>query len=182
MKKSLKFLAAVAALVACVWLAVRPPANAQGGGGFVSGPKLGYLLSNETAGTVFVAVGGGTAPGPSTNLSGLGVQLSVPIGPGGKRSRGCGILCNLAGTNSTTTTNVTLTFEFSADGVNWHTNDTIRMVVTPLGTGYAPVYSNAVTASMFGTSLGNVSLIRLKSVHHTNTGSIFITNLVITTR
>lgn len=170
------FAACVLVFVA-VWVA--PKTDAQfAGGGFVSGPRIANLLTNETSGTnIFVAVGGGTAPGPSTNLSGLAVQLAVPIG-----GDGCGVMVNCAGTNATTTTNMTLTFEFSIDGVNYHTNDRITMVVGPLGVGYAPVYSNMLTASLYGTAFGNLATMRLRSIHHTNTGSIFITNLAVSTR
>lgn len=180
MKTPFKILLAIAALAACVWFAVRQPATAQGfsGGGFVPGPRVAKLLTNDDSGTnVFIAVGGGTAPGPSTNLNGLAVALAVPVGV-----EACGLMVNCAGTNATTTTNMTITLEFSADGSNWHTNDRVSFVVTPLGVQYAPVYSNLLTASLYGSTFGNVSACRVRSIHHTNTGSIFITNLVITTR
>ena len=134
------------------------------------------LVTNSVAlagGSVYTLVGGGTAPGPSTNIV-AAHAASVPIG-----REGFGITCNFSGTNATTTTNATFVFQFSGDGINWATNNTLSVVLTPLGATYAPCYTNIANTVL---NVGNAQYIRLQSVHHTNTGSIFITNLNISTR
>ena len=134
------------------------------------------LVTNSLAlsgGSVYTMVGGGTAPGPSTNIV-AAHAASVPIG-----REGFGITCNMSGTNATTTTNATLTFEFSGDGINWATNNNLSVVLTPLGATYGPCYTNIAATVL---NVGNAQYIRLKSFHHTNTGSIFVTNLSISTR
>lgn len=144
-------------------------------GQHVQGPSIFGMLTNPPE-IPFVAVGGTAAPGPSTNLVGLAVVKPFPIG-----GRGYGMTINCAGTNATTTTNLTITIEYSLDGVNWATNLQTTWVVTPLGVQYAPVATNNPQTDVTGV-MGNYALGRIRSIHHTNTGSIFITNLSVATR
>lgn len=139
---------------------------------FIQGVNVYSMLTNS-ASVPFMASGGGTAPGPSTNVPTANAK-AVPVGV-----NGFGLGCVMAGTNNTTTTNVTFTFQFSYDGIRWATNNELSVVLTPLGTNFAPMYTNFPNTTL---NVGNISAVRLKSIHHTNTGSIFITNLVITTR
>ena len=134
------------------------------------------LLTNSTAltgGSVYCMVGGGTAPGPSTNIP-TAHAVAVPIG-----SQGFGVTVNGSGTNATTTTNYTVQFQFSGDGINWATNNLLSWNACVLGTSYAPCYTNIANTV---ANVGNAKYVRLYSFHHTNTGSIFITNINISTR
>ena len=134
------------------------------------------LVTNSmapTGGAVYTLVGGGSAPGPSTNIPAAHAR-SCPVG-----SQGFGITANMAGTNTATTTNVTFQFQMSGDGINWATNNLLSVNLTPLGTAYAPCYTNIPSTTV---AVGNAQYVRLYSASHTNLGSVFITNLTISTR
>lgn len=177
MKFPTKSILAAGALLALDILPI-PAQQAAGGLGFVTiaPPGVQHLLTNSAAGIPFVAVGGGTAPGPSTNLANLACVVPFLIG-----ARGYAIQINCAGTNATTTTNVTFFIEYSLNGIDYATNNTTQWVVGPLGTQYAPVSTNNPQTDVTGI-MGNYAYGRLRNIHHTNTGSIFITNLFVTTR
>jgi hypothetical protein len=170
MKTRFKILLSTLAAFA-VLAAVHLPINGQQ----VQGPVVYSMLTNPAA-TPFIVVGGGTAPGPSTNLAGLDVRSAVPMGRGGYA-----LLINCAGTNATTTTNLTITIEYSPNGTDWMTNDATAFITTPLGTQYAPFGTNNFQTDVSGV-MGNFAAARVRSMHHTNTGSIFITNLHWMTR
>lgn len=170
MKVRTKLTIGLAIITAAVAFVLRSP-----GQGYVQGPSVFDMLTNPAA-IPFIAVGGGTAPGPSTNLVGLAVVKPFPIG-----ARGYGMTINCAGTNATTTTNLTVTIEYSLNGADWATNLQTTWVVTPLGVQYAPVATNNPQTDVTGV-MGNYMLGRIRSIHHTNTGSIFITNLQVTAR
>lgn len=139
-------------------------------------PPLVFSLLDGLPSTPFICNGGGTAPGPSTNLVGLAVVKPFPIGSGGY-----GMSINCSGTNATTTTNLTITIEYSGDGINWATNNRMTWIVTPLGVQCAPFFTNNPQTHASGV-MGNCALGRILWLHHTNTGSIFITNLNVSTR
>lgn len=169
MKAQSKIILAICSITAAALLSPRLTAQ------FVAGPIIKSFVTNDST-VPFIAVGGGTAPGPSTNLSGLGVQNIIPVGRNGWS---LGVL--MAGTNATTTTNVTFTFEYSYNGTDFATNNFTTVIWTPLGVNYAPVFTNNPATDAAGV-MGNVAAVRLRSIHHTNTGSIFITNIVAATR
>lgn len=165
-----KFLATILAFAAFVFTA-----SAQFGTGL--NPSVApALVTNSvalTGGAVYTLVGGGTSPGPSTNIPSAHAA-SVAIG-----AQGFGITCNMSGTNAASNTNVTFQLQFSGDGINWATNNLLSVVLTPLGTSYAPSYTNIANTVV---NVGNARYVRLYTAHHTNTGSIFITNFSISTR
>lgn len=170
MKFRIKLILACLAL-ALAGIILRAPAQ------FVTGPVVQRLITNANTGTnIFCAVGGGTAPGPSTNLVGLAVTLPFAIG-----GRGYAMSINCSGTNATTTTNLTITIEYSADGIDWATNLYTTWVVGVPGTNYYPCATNNPQTDVTSV-MGNFALGRVRSIHHTNTGSVFITNLNVTTR
>ncbi len=142
---------------------------------YVAPPLVFPMLTNPSA-VPFIVNGGGTAPGPSTNLVGLAVVKAFLIG-----SRGYGMSINCAGSNAATTTNLTITIEYSADGIDWATNNFTTWIVQPPGTNYFPCATNNPQTDVT-SFMGNYAMGRVKSFHHTNTGSIFITNLNVTTR
>lgn len=170
MKNLLKLGGPVAAMAALLFLTMRAPAQ------FVAGPVVQHLLTNSSVGIPFCAVGGGSAPGPSTNLVGLAVVQPFVIG-----SRGYAIGINCSGTNATTTTNMTIVIEYSLNGIDYATNLQTTLVFGPLGATYAPIATNNPQTDVTSV-MGNYAVGRIRSIHHTNTGSIFITNLIVTTR
>ncbi len=134
------------------------------------------LSSNSialTGGGVYTAVGGGTAPGPSTNIP-TSDAIAFPIG-----NNGFGVTFNASGTNNTTTTNYTVQFQFSGDGINWATNNLLSVTVCTTGTNYNPCFTNIANTV---PNVLNCRYARVYSIHHTNTGSIFFTNINISTR
>jgi len=171
MKTRLKILLSTVAAFALSFAVIHLPVKAQQ----VQGPVVYSMLTNPAT-IPFIAVGGGTAPGPSTNLADLAVRNAVPIGRGGYA-----LLINCAGTNATTTTNLSITIEYSPNGTDWMTNDATVFITTPLGVQYAPYGTNNFATDVTGV-MGNFGLARVRSIHHTNTGSIFITNLHFMTR
>jgi hypothetical protein len=143
--------------------------------GYIQGPNIYPMLTNTTD-IPFIAVGGGTSPGPSTNLVGLGVVRPFQIG-----GRGYAMQINCSGTNQTTTTNLTITIEYSINGTDYATNLFTTWIVQPPGTNFMPCATNNPQTDVTGV-MGNYAMGRIRSIHHTNTGSIFITNLQVSTR
>ncbi len=168
---NMKFIFSILALFGLLCL----EASAQFSGGLT--PTVnGALVTNSvalTGGGVYCMVGGTAAPGPSTNIP-VAHARSVPLG-----SQGFGITVNMSGTNSVTTTNATLQFQFSGDGINWATNNLLSINLAPPGTNYFPCYTNIPNTTV---AVGNAQYLRLYSFHHTNLGSIFVTNINISTR
>lgn len=131
---------------------------------FVAPPVVKSAITNIT-----IAIAGIT----TSNLVTAGQSFSIGVG-----ADGFGVAFNMAGTNATTTTNCTFRFDVSGDGVNWVT-DAISVTAAPNGTGYTPTYTNVLNTA---ANVGNLALVRLRSIQNTNTGTLFITNLTISTR
>lgn len=161
MKKLLSFLAIAASLLSA------SNSGAQGFGASSATPAIRQAIYGLPT-TVFVV------PGITTT------NIPTALAPVFNIGRdGFGITFNTAGTNSTTTTNSTYIFEFSGDGVNFATNNTLTVLSSPLGVQYAPHYTNIVSTV---PNVGNAVYARLRSVQNTNIASLFITNLAISTR
>lgn len=131
---------------------------------FVAPPVVKSAITNIT-----IAISGIT----TSNLVTAG--QTYPIGVG---ADGFGVSFNMAGAAATTTTNCTFRFDVSGDGVNWVT-DAISITAAPAGTGYTPTYTNVLSTA---ANIGNLALVRLRSIQNTNTGTLYITNLTISTR
>lgn len=123
------------------------------------------------------AVAGGitlTIVGSSTsNIYSASLSAPFAVGP-----LGFGVTANIAGTNSATTTNSLIRFDVSGDGVNWIAN-AITVNYTPSATAWTPIFTNILAT---GANLGNIALARIASIQNTNLGSIFVTNINISTR
>lgn len=157
MKKLLSLAVAVIVLAPCL---VHAQFNAAGAR---TTPAISGLNS-----AVFIVPGETTTNLPST------LQVNCAVG-----TLGFGLTVNHNGTNATTTTNTTFTFETSGDGVNYATNNRITFLVVPLGVTYAPYYTNVANTV---ANVGNASYVRLRSIQNTNIASIFITNLNVSAR
>jgi len=149
-------------------------AGTAGAQSYVTPPSVQPAL-NMTAGP-FIVAGGTAAPGPATNLTGLGLAKTFVIGPLGYAAQ-----INASGTNSATTTNMSIVFEHSFDMENWATNSTITWVIPPSGVAYGPIATNFTVTYPTG-AIGNCALGRVRSLHHSNLASVYISNLVISTR
>lgn len=137
---------------------------------FVQGPAKFTAFTNPTSGSLVFKLNGG--PG-LTNVA-TGCAKIIPVG-----SSGFGVFLNQASTNTLATTNGTvIQFEVSADGTTFATN-LVSVGFVPLGSAYAPVYTNF--PSTVG-NVGNISAIRVKNIVNTNSETLWITNLLITTR
>ncbi len=91
---------------------------------------------------------------------------------------GLGIGWNAAGTNAATTNAITFRFDTSGDGINW--NLAALTAITPVSAAaYTIQYTNIQPTI---ANVGNLVLVRLASIQNTNTASIFITNLTLSTR
>lgn len=130
------------------------------------------VKSGIVTNTVYILAGGGSAPGPTTNIP-AAHAVAVAVG-----TKGVGITLNIAGTNSVTTTNVTFVFQTSGDGVNWATNNDLTVNVTPTA-GWTPVVTNILESA---PNIGNLFFIRWKSASHTNLANVFVTNINYSTR
>lgn len=131
---------------------------------FTAPPTVKSAITNIT----ITIVGSSTS-----NIVTAGQSYPIVVG-----RDGFGVAFNMAGTNSATTTNCTFRFDVSGDGVNWVT-DAFSVTAAPPGTGYTPTYTNILSTS---ANIGNLALIRLRSIQNTNLASIFITNLTVSTR
>jgi len=131
---------------------------------FIAPPTVKSAITNIT-----IAINGIT----TSNLVTAGQTFPIGVGPDG-----FGVAFNMAGAVAGTTTNCTFRFDVSGDGVNWVT-DAITVTAAPAGTGYTPTYTNILSTA---ANVGNLALVRLRSIQNTNTGTLYITNLTISTR
>ena len=131
---------------------------------FVAPPVVKSAITNIT-----IAVNGIT----TSNIVTAGQTFPIIVGAGG-----FGVGFNMAGSAAATTTNCTFRFDVSGDGVNWVT-DAVTITAAPAGTGYTPTYTNVLSSA---ANIGNLVHVRLRSIQNTNTGTLYITNLTISTR
>lgn len=134
-------------------------------GGFVNGPNVKDFLNVSSVYTVIGASTTNTVTSSTANVLTVGAS-------------GLGIGWNAAGTNAATTNAITFRFDTSGDGINW--NLAALTAITPVSAAaYTIQYTNIQPTI---ANVGNLALIRLASIQNTNTASIFITNLTLSTR
>ena len=131
---------------------------------FIAPPVVKSAITNIT-----IAINGIT----TSNLVTAGQTFPINVG-----ADGFGVAFNMAGAAAATTTNCTFRFDVSGDGVNWAT-DAVTITAAPAGTGYTPTYTNVLSTA---ANIGNLVQVRLRSIQNTNTGTLYITNLTISTR
>lgn len=151
--------------------------KAQVSGGPVSGPTIYNAVSNAGTWEIRPAAGGGAATNVPTTQA-----RWVPVGP-----NGFGVGIKSYATNAALTTNVWFTLEFTHDGVNAITNNTVTVVLLPRGVATNVYYTNFVTSS--SATIGNVGAVRIKDVMQTNgligsslAGTLFVEQFYINTR
>jgi hypothetical protein len=166
MKTLLKTLAVIAAFVAI-------SAQAQ----FIQAPSRYSAISNASTWTVNASNGATVA----VNVP-LAQAPWVPIG-----GQGFAVSIKAFATNAALTTNCWFTLEFTSDGVNAITNNTVTVVYLPTGVATNTYHTNFATST--SALLGNLAAVRIKNVMQTNgvvgsslAGNLFVEKFTISTR
>ena len=136
----------------------------------VIGPATGFAFVTNTA--VFMVPGVTTTNLPTT------IVRNMSVG-----ALGVGFAINVAGTNSVSTTNCTITLEGTVNGTEWIDIPATALPVLSVpqnGTTESTYYTNLIAAT--APNVGNIRWLRVKSIQNTNLASIFFTNFVWSAR